>query len=274
MEGANPLFTKQFASTYEHYAERITGPISREAMRLVGNVGPGSRIIDIAAGSGALSVPAAQSEAKVAAIDIAPGMVERLRERLEPYPDCVAAVMNGEKLSFPDAAFDAAFSIFGVIFFRDWRQGLREQRRVLRSGGKACVATWHTPPGGGPFVLMAKALKMAFPERVPPPIPEAMSYLSDEDHLSSELKKAGLENVQVRAVEGVWTAPAGERYIGDNEALHEYMPGYSTLNEEEREVVRHQLLKLIGPHTVGDKVQLRSTALIAVGQRPRLELEA
>lgn len=202
------------------------------------------------------------------AIDIAPGMVERLRERLAPYPDCVAAVMNGETLNFPDSTFDAAFSIFGVIFFQDWRRGLQEQRRVIWSGGKACVATWHTVPGGGPFILMAQALKMAFPERVPPPIPEAMSYLKDEDQLSSELKNAGLENVQVRAVEAVWTGPAGEHYVTGNERLHAYLPGYSALNEGERELVRRQLLELIKQHTVGDEVQLRSTALIAVGQRP------
>ena len=114
---------------------------------------------------------------------------------------------------------------------------------------------------------MAQALKMTFPERVPPPIPEGMSYLSDKDHLSSELKDAGLENVQVRTVEGVWTAAAGERYVTDNEALHKYMPGYCTLNEGERDLVKHKLLKLIKQHTVGDEVQLRSTALIAVGAR-------
>lgn len=267
MEQTNPFFTREFALTYESYAEQITGFISGEALRMVGNVGPGSRVIDIAAGSGALTVLAAQAGAIVTAIDISPGMVERLGERLARYPDCIAAVMNGETLSFLDEAFDCAFSIFGVILFRDWRQGLREQRRVVRSGGRACVAAWQTPPGGGPFVLMAQALKMAFPERVPPPMPEAMSYLSDEDHLSSELKNAGLKNVQVRAVEGVWTGPAGERYVTDNETLHGYMPGYSTLNEGERDLVRHKLLKLIQQHTVGDEVQLRSTALIAVGER-------
>ena len=105
-----------FAAVYEAYAEQITGFISREALRMVGNVGPGSRIIDIAAGSGALAVPAAQAGAMVTAIDIAPDMVERLGERLAPYPDCIAAVMNGEILSFPDEAFDSAFSVFGVIF--------------------------------------------------------------------------------------------------------------------------------------------------------------
>ena len=50
--------------------------------------------------------------------------------------------MNGEALTVPDASFDAAFSIFGVMLFSDWRRGLREQARVLRSGGKLA-----SPPG-------------------------------------------------------------------------------------------------------------------------------
>ena len=52
----------------------------------------------------------------------------------------------------------------------------------------------------------------------------------------------------------------GERYVTDNETLNGYMTGYSTLNEEERDLVRQ--------HTVGDEVQLRATALRAVGQHP------
>jgi hypothetical protein len=82
-------------------------------------------------------------------------------------------------------------------------------------------------------VLMAQALKTAFAERVPPPIPEGMSYLSDEGHLSSGLEDAGLENVQVGL-----------------------------------EQVRQQLLELVKQHSVGDEVRLRSAALIALGQRP------
>jgi hypothetical protein len=82
------------------------------------------------------------------AIDIAPGMVERLGERLAPYPACIAEVMNGETLSFPDGAYDAAFSIFGVIFFRDWRGGQIEQHTVgdeVRLRSTALVAVGQHP---------------------------------------------------------------------------------------------------------------------------------
>jgi ubiquinone/menaquinone biosynthesis C-methylase UbiE len=85
--------------------------------------------------------------------------------------------MDGEALAVPDASFDAAFSIFGVMLFTDWRQGLREQARVLRSGGKACVATWGEPPGGGPFVAVSAALRSVFPGVSPPPPPSGRAAI-------------------------------------------------------------------------------------------------
>jgi ubiquinone/menaquinone biosynthesis C-methylase UbiE len=144
-EANNPQMGDDFAAVYEATAHRITGPVSNTALDIVG-VGPSTRILDIAAGAGALSRPAAERRAAVLARDIAPGMVRRLAERLRPFRRCGAREMDGEGIAVADASFDAAFSIFGVILFADWRRGLREQARVLRSGCKACVATWGQPP--------------------------------------------------------------------------------------------------------------------------------
>jgi uncharacterized membrane protein len=87
-----------FAAVYEATAHRITGPVSNIALDIVG-VGPGTRIVDIAAGAGALSGPAAERGAAVLATDIAPGMVRRLAERLRPFHRCEAREMDGE--AFP-----------------------------------------------------------------------------------------------------------------------------------------------------------------------------
>jgi SAM-dependent methyltransferase len=112
--------------------------------------------------------------------------------------------MDGEALTVPDASFDSAFSIFGVMLFSDWLRGLREQARVLRSGGKACVATWDEPPGGGPFIAMGAALHSVFPDLSPPPPPSGMLALSDADRLSAEMSAAGLASIDVHRVEGIW----------------------------------------------------------------------
>jgi ubiquinone/menaquinone biosynthesis C-methylase UbiE len=181
MSRANNLqMGDDFAAVYEAAAHRITGPVSNIALDIMG-VGPGTRILDIAAGAGALSGPAAERGGAVLATDIAPGMVRRLAERLRPFHRCEAREMDGEALAVPDAGFDAAFSIFGVILFEDWRRGLREQARVLRSEGKACVATWGEPPGGGPLIAMSEALRSVFSGVSSSPPPSGMVALCDAD---------------------------------------------------------------------------------------------
>ena len=90
----NAQISDHFAAVYEATAHRITGLVSNTALDLVG-VGPGTRILDIAAGAGALSGPAAERGATVLATDFAPGMVWRLAERLRPFRRCEARQMNG-----------------------------------------------------------------------------------------------------------------------------------------------------------------------------------
>lgn len=53
--------------------------------------------------------------------------------------------MDGMNLVFPDDAFDAALSVFGVILFPDAARGLAEMRRVVRRGGRVAVVTWTQP---------------------------------------------------------------------------------------------------------------------------------
>jgi len=65
-------------------------------------VGRGSRIIDVAAGTGALALVAAKRGAHVLATDIAPNMVARAAERLAPFPDCEARVMDYKSLDAED----------------------------------------------------------------------------------------------------------------------------------------------------------------------------
>lgn len=144
---ANPQMSDEFARVYEKSAHRITGPVSLAALDMTGGIGPGTRLLDIAAGAGALSVPAVERGATVMAVDVAPGMVRRLAANLTAFPSCEARLGDGEALDFPDGAFDATFSVFGVMTFSDWRKGLAEQARVTRNGGKGCVATWREKPG-------------------------------------------------------------------------------------------------------------------------------
>jgi SAM-dependent methyltransferase len=198
---------------------------------------------------------------------IAPGMVRRLAERLRPFHRCKAREMDGEALAVPDASFDAAFSMFGVMLFADWRRGLREQARVLRCGGKACVATWGEPPGGGPFLAMSAALRSVFPRVGPPPPPSGMLALSDVDRLSAEMSAAGLGSVQVHRVEGIWRGGVGDVYFEDTEPLHGYIQSYAALDQADRERVRAAIRAFIAERCVGETVEFRTPVLVAIGDR-------
>jgi SAM-dependent methyltransferase len=264
----SPHMTLDFARVYELTGNRATGPIAAEALRRAGPVTFGSRVLDIAAGAGALSVPAALSGASVLAVDIAPGMVRLLSERLAPFPDAEARVMDGQALELDDGSFDAAFSIIGVNLFADWRKGLQEQFRVVRPGGKGCVATWSRPPGGGPFVIMAQALRAVFPEQAPPPPSEGFVVLADPARLAEELRVVGFVDVEVEEIQTVWHGPAGRAYLDELHDLHRYMAPYAALDDRERGRVDDAILAIVDDVAEGDQVRIAAPVLLAIASRP------
>lgn len=264
----NPHMSDRFAQVYELTAHRITGPVAVQALRLAGPIDAHTRILDIAAGAGALSIPAAFSGATVMAVDIAPGMVNLLSERLKPFPNAQASVMDGQALAIDDDSFDLAFSIFGVSLFNDWRTGLAEQVRVLRSGGKACIATWKTPPGGGPFLVMAQAIRAVFPQSMPPAPPGGFIALADPARIVTELEEAGLVDVHVVEVQAVWQGATGQAYLDELHDLHRFMPPYAALDEQGRREVDRAILRTLDAYTVGERTHMVSPVLIATATKP------
>lgn len=264
----HPHMTEDFARVYERTSHRIMAPIAMNALFRVGPIGHGTRLLDVAAGAGALSIPAAHSGASVLSVDIAPGMANLLAERLAPFPDAEARVMDGQALAIEDDSFDLAFSIVGVSLFADWRKGLREQARVVRAGGKGCVATWHRPPGGGPFVVMAQALRSVFPDQPPPAPLEGFVALSDPARLVAEMEAAGFVDVEVEQIEGIWNGPAGQAYLDELDALHRYMAPYAALSDENRRKADEAVRRVVDDLAVGDRVRIVSPVLVATGARP------
>ena len=264
----NPHMSDRFAQVYEMTAHRITAPVAVEALRLAGSIGAGTRVLDIAAGAGALAIPAAFSGATVLAIDIAPGMVNLLSQRLQPFPNATAALMDGHALALDDESVDLACSIFGVSLFNDWRTGLAEQVRVLRSGGKACVATWKTPPGGGPFLVMGKAIRAVFPDSRPPAPPDGFVALSDPSRMVAELEAAGLVDVEVVEVQAVWQGATGQAYLDELHDLHRFMPPYAALDEQARREVDQAILRTIDEYMVDGWTRLVTSVLIGIGIKP------
>jgi len=105
---------------------------------------PGQRVLDVACGTGVLAREAASrvgSSGRVIGLDASPGMIAVAAERA---PHIEWRCGSAESLPFPDGSFDAVVSQFGLMFFADRSQAIREMMRVLVPGGLAAVAVWNS----------------------------------------------------------------------------------------------------------------------------------
>lgn len=263
------IWTDAVAS-YEVLAEPQTRQFARIALDLSGGVKLGERMLDVAAGTGALALEAAAAGARVLATDFSPGMVTRLAARLTEsgfdQAGSDARVMDGQALDLPDEGFDAAFSIFGVMLFPDWERGLRELHRVVRPGGRVVMATWARAQGAGPALLFDQAWREAFPERDPLPFPTGLEALRTENRLAAAMQVAGSREVRVEAVTRDWEIQSADWMADNAHHLFRQFPGWASLDDPDRGRVRERL-RAAGGDTPDKPLIVQSHALIGIGQR-------
>jgi SAM-dependent methyltransferase len=136
----------------------------------------GQKVLDVAAGNGNASFPAAEAGADVVASDLSPDLLAAGRAH-DPAGRITWTEADAEALPFDDASFDAVLSVYGSMFAPDQRQAAAEILRVTRPGGTVALASW-VPEGflGAMFRTVAA--------HVPPPAgaPSAMAW-GTERHL-------------------------------------------------------------------------------------------
>ncbi len=167
----------QIAKTIETGADEF---IARLALK------SGDRVLDVACGSGNLSMPAARAGATVTGVDIAPNLLEQARARAASEGLTIQFDEgDAESLPYADGAFDVVVSMFGAMFAPRPELVSSELARVCRSGGRIAMANW-TPEGfiGQMFKVTGK--------HVPPP-----------PNMPSPLKWGDEETVRARLRDGI-----------------------------------------------------------------------
>jgi SAM-dependent methyltransferase len=156
---------------YPSMVETFLLPLGPQLVAACG-IGPGMRVLDVAAGTGNASIPAAQAGADVVASDLTPELFDAGRQRAAGAGvelDWVQA--DAERLPFEDASFDVVISSIGVMFAPHHQDAADQLVRVCRPGGKIGLLSW-TPEGmiGGLFRMMKPFAPPPPPGAQPPPL--------------------------------------------------------------------------------------------------------
>jgi SAM-dependent methyltransferase len=144
------------------------GPVLVEATHL----GPGDHVLDVAAGSGNVAIPAAATGAHVIASDLTPELLDRGRADAEAAGVALDwQVGDAEHLPYDDNMFDAVTSCVGVMFAPHHQAAADELVRVCRPGGRIGLIAW-TPTGfiGQLFATMKPYVAPPPPGAQPPPL--------------------------------------------------------------------------------------------------------
>lgn len=268
MSAPSPLSTPEpwdlVASGY--VAENLASfeAFAQEALRLVPATGD---VIDVAAGPGSLTLLAARTARQVHAVDFAPAMLEQLRARAVAAraTNIDAQVADGQALPFQGGRFDAAYSMFGLIFFPDRGRGLAELARVLRPGARAVVSSWPPPERLPAFAVLFEAMKAELPGSG---IGEAPTPLGTAAELTAEMGRAGFSSVEVhehQVVPGAVTAAEFWRSFARGGAPAVLMR--RKMGEEAFAQVSSRIVARLERSLGSGPRELALTALLGVGRR-------
>lgn len=204
------------ASDYERAFETLTRQFAEALVERL-SLTPEHRVLDVATGTGAFALAAARSGAEVLATDFAPGMIARLRQRLDEAAihHVQAAVMDGQNLALEDAGFDIVASVVGVIFFPDILRGLREMKRVLKPGGRCAIVCWDAPEHFDMMVALRQAIERAVPGFELPSQPPVWARMCGEDSLRQHLQQAGFSRIETWTQQGELVIDKPARFWAD-----------------------------------------------------------
>lgn len=144
------------------------GPVLVEATR----IGPGDRVLDVAAGTGNAAIPAAQAGASVVASDLCPELLQSgAAIAAEQGVELEWREADAHALPFGDNEFDVVMSCIGVMFAPFHEQSAGELIRVCKPGGRIGLLSW-TPEGhiGQLFATMKPYMPPPPPGAQPPPL--------------------------------------------------------------------------------------------------------
>jgi ubiquinone/menaquinone biosynthesis C-methylase UbiE len=229
------------------------------------HLGPGMRVLDVACGTGVLTIEAAKAVSPggmTVGIDLNPEMLAVARRKDSEIEWRQAAA---ETLPLDSDDFDAVVSQFGLMFFENKEAAIREMWRVLRPGGRLVVAVWdsleNTPGYAGITALLERLFGEAIAELLKSPY-----ALGDPRLLRNLLATSGVKEAEVSCIAGDAHFPSIRSW------MHTDVRGWTLagkLDEDQFEqLVAEAETELRSFVTASGSVRFDHPALIATARKP------
>ena len=252
---------------YERYlATAVFEPWAEVLLDVVG-IAPGSRVLDIASGTGVVARAAARragGEGHVVASDVSGPMLARAASVGSPNDSALIEYVNAsaDALPFEEGSFDVVLCQQGLQFFPARAAAVGEMRRVLRPGGVAGVAVWASGRPLVPFGVYGDELAATGTEEPFPNAFDSDSFTMGVDTVRSLLTEAGFSVVAAEVVElevswpDAGSAVAGVRGTPFGPLVHALPP-------DQRKRFETELENQFAPEAPGAPVRRQTAAVIA-----------
>jgi ubiquinone/menaquinone biosynthesis C-methylase UbiE len=253
------------APTYGDVIGRLTSRLV-DPLLDAADVGPGSRVLDVATGPGYAAARAAERGATVVAVDVAPAMVELARQR---HPDIDVRQADAEALPFEDASFDAVVSNFVVPPLGRPERAVRELDRVLDDGGTLALTTWDVPER----MRLLGVFLDAFAEAgaTPPddlPVGPPFFRFADDAQFAALLDGSALNDIEVSTIAfGHAASSADELWSGLLNGTVRTSALFFAQPDPARQRIRAAFDRLILGHRRADQLELPVSVKLASGRR-------
>jgi SAM-dependent methyltransferase len=216
----------------------------------------GSRVLDVACGSGNLAVPAARKGAHVWGVDIAPNLLEQARQRiLEEGLTATFEEGDAEQLPYPEAHFDVVMTMFGAMFAPRPDRVAAELARVCRPGGLIAMANWT------PESFVAKQFAAGIPY-VPPPEGVAPPVLWGDEEVVQQRLGAYVSGLRTARRTVNFDYPFSPREVVDffRQYFGPTLVAFSRLSPDAQQAYAADLEKLWRENNQGDETHTVVTA--------------
>jgi SAM-dependent methyltransferase len=266
---------QEAADAWAHWGPTLEAWLGEatELMLDLAGVGPGGRVLDVAAGAGGQTLAAARRvgpDGAVLATDIAPAILAHAAAVADAagLRNVATRAVDGERLDVAPESFDAVISRLGLIYFPDQQRALTGMRSAGRSGGRLAAIVYSTPERNEFFSLPVSIIRRR--AELPPPAPGQPGpfSLGAPGAVEAALERAGFTDIEVRRVPAPLRLGSTVEYVRFAResfgALHQMLAGLDDAGRAAAwEEIADALARFEGPDGFVGPCEL----LVAAGRR-------